>query len=125
MAGRAGAVRAGGFQAVVRLTEKAWQAQVLTLARMFQWKPWHDQATNAPRACPHCKTPLHLPRNDPGWPDLFLLRGDTLVIAELKSDRGSTTPEQRDWLKAFRAVRRIAVFVWKPRDVDQITKVLR
>ena len=117
--------RSGGFQAVPRLAEKAWQAQVLTLARMFGYRWWHDVATNAPRACPHCKTPLKLPRNDPGWPDLFLIRDDTLIVAELKSDRNYPTPEQRAWLDAFRKVRRIAVFVWKPRDVQQVTEALR
>lgn len=113
------------LSALPKLTERAWQAQVVKLARMFGWRPWHDNATNAPRACPHCKKPLKLPRNDPGWPDLFMVRGDTLVIAELKSDRNYPTPEQRAWLEALRNVRRIAVFVWKPKDVEDVTRVLR
>jgi hypothetical protein len=92
---------------------------------MFSWATWHDVATNAPRACPHCKRPLKLPRNDPGWPDLLMVRGDTLIVAELKSDRGSTTADQRAWLDAFRQVRRVLVVVWKPRDAEQVAKVLR
>lgn len=111
--------------ALPKLTERAWQGQVLTLARLFGWRWWHDAATNAPRACPHCKKPLRLPRNDPGWPDLFMVRGDTLIVAELKSDRNYPTPEQRAWLRAFEQVRRIVVVVWKPKDVDRVAEVMR
>ena len=92
---------------------------------MFGWRWWHDQATNAPRRCPNCNEIIRLPRNDPGWPDLFLVRGDTLIIAELKSDRGHPTPEQRAWLDAFRQVRRIVVAIWKPRDIEDVTRILR
>lgn len=113
------------FAALPKLTERAWQGQVLTLARLYAWRWWHDVATNAPRACPHCKKPLKLPRNDPGWPDLFMVRGDTLIVAELKSDRNSPTPEQRAWLEAFRQVRRVVVVVWKPRDVERVAEALR
>ena len=108
-----------------RQSERAFQASVLRLARLMGWAWWHDRATNFPRACPHCKKPLKMPRNDPGWPDLFLVRGDTLVVAELKSDRGSTTPDQRAWLAAFRGVRRIVVEVWKPKDTERVVEVLR
>jgi hypothetical protein len=108
-----------------KLSERGWQGQVLMLARLFGWRWWHDRATNFPRACPHCKKPLKLARNDPGWPDLFLIRGDTLIVAELKSDRNYPTADQRAWLDAFRQVRRVVVAVWKPKDVDAVTETMR
>jgi hypothetical protein len=108
-----------------KLSERGWQQDVLKLARMFGWRWWHDVATNAPRACRHCKKPLSLPRNDAGWPDLFMVRGDTLIVAELKSDRNYPTADQRAWLDAFRNVRRIVVVVWKPRDAQKVAEVLR
>lgn len=117
-----------------RLTERAWMAQVLTLARMFSWRWWHDRATNATRGCSRCRVPWECPRchqrlkpirNDPGWPDLFLVRGDTLIIAELKSDRNYPTPEQKEWLEALGRVKRVVVVVWKPKDTDRVVEVMR
>jgi len=113
------------LDALPKLTERAWQADVLKIARLFGWRWWHDRATNFPRACPKCKAPLRIPRNDAGWPDLFMVRGDTLVVAEIKSDRNYPTPEQREWLEAFRQVRRIVVVVWKPKDAQKVAEVLR
>lgn len=109
---------------IPKLTERAWQGQVLTLAKVFHWRAWHDNATNAPRRCPKCRAEIHLPRNEAGWPDLFLLRGDTLIVAELKADRNYPTSEQREWLDAFRAIRRVVVAVWKPRDAEKVTQAL-
>lgn len=113
------------MDALPKLTERDWQGQVLGIARMFGWAWWHDRATNFPRACPRCKAPLKMARNDPGWPDLFLVRGDTLIVAELKTDRNYPTADQRAWLDAFRGVRRIVVVVWKPRDAQKIAEVMR
>lgn len=109
---------------IPRMTERAWMGEVLQLARVFKWAAWHDNATNAPRRCPRCRAEIHLPRNVAGWPDLLLIRGDTLIVAELKADRGRTTPEQEGWLAAFRQVRRVVVAVWRPRDAEAVAKVL-
>ena len=109
-----------------RLTEGRWMRQLVGergIATMLRWRSWHDRATNFPRRCPECKAELKMIRNDPGWPDLFLIRGDTLIVVELKSDRGTVTPAQRAWLAAFRGVRRIVVDVWRPKDLDD--KVMR
>lgn len=114
--------------------------QVLKLAKIFRWAWWHDVAVNqAPTCgrrrsgrrcggrlvCERCGEPMEPVRNDPGWPDLFLVRDEDLVIAELKRDGEEPTPEQRGWLRAFAAVRRVRVEVWRPRDVDAVTKLLR
>jgi hypothetical protein len=105
-------------------SERSWQQDVLRIARVFGWASWHDRATNFPRACPKCKAPLKIARNDPGWPDLFMVRGDTLIVAELKRDRNYPTADQRAWLDAFRRVRRIVVVVWKPRDAQKVAEML-
>ena len=121
-----------------RLTESRWLQQLIGsfayrglertggLLRMFGWTlVFHDEATNAPRQCPPCKATIWLPRNVSGFPDIIALRGDTLIVAELKSDCGKTTPEQRAWLDAFRRVRRIVVAVWRPSDLQEVTRILR
>lgn len=75
--------------------------------------------------CERCGGDLAPIRNASGWPDLFLVRGDRLIVAELKRDGEQPTPAQRGWLEALKAVRHILVGVWRPRDVDDVTKVLR
>ena len=93
-------------------TERAFLRQLVGdgrdrpgLAPLLKWRVWHDRATSGRRSCASCGAePLrcaacgsvvHRVRNDPGWPDLFLLRDERLVVAELKSERGRVTERPR------------------------------
>lgn len=60
-----------------------------------------------------------------GWPDVIAVRGTRLVVAELKSDKGRTTPEQKRWLAAFRLVPGAEVFEWRPADWPEIVATLK
>lgn len=115
-----------------RQTERAFlrslvgDSKLPGLAPLLGWATWHDRAVNAPRACPHCGGELTYGSNAPGWPDLFLVRDDTLIVAELKSERGRVTDDQRRWLERFKAVRRVVVApVWRPSMWRQIEQVLK
>jgi hypothetical protein len=122
-----------------RLSERGWQRQVLELAGMFGWKHWHDAAVNnrltcrnrsvtgcqGTLVCDTCGTPAKPVRNAPGFPDLLLVRDQTLIVVELKSDRGRETPEQKEWLTAFRRVVRVVVRTWRPKDLDEVVRFLR
>jgi len=85
------------------LSEKAWQDQVIQLAQMYGWRVYH---------------PFDSRRSVPGYPDLTLVN-KTLVMAELKTDRGRLSPEQREWLEALDAAG-VETHVWRPRDVDAV-----
>ena len=50
-----------------------------------------------------------------GLPDLILVGGRGVLIRELKSAKGRTTPEQEEWLSRFRLAGQDAA-VWRPRD---------
>ena len=97
-----------------RITEKAFQAQVVELARLCGWKAYHTFDSR---------------RSDPGFPDLVLVREKELVIAELKADRGKTTPAQDAWIAALSWVALanlyVQVYVWRPKDWSLIEEVLR
>jgi hypothetical protein len=95
------------------------------LLRMFNWRIWHDEATNAPRRCPACHAEIHLPRNEPGFPDLVLVRGETLWLVELKADRGKLSAAQREWYDALKAVTQVHTDIWKPRDLPAIVETMR
>lgn len=65
-----------------------------------------------------------------GWPDLVLVRGGELIVAELKTERGQLSANQAAWMQAFREVqdeRGICVQVWRPHHWSSgaIEEVLR
>lgn len=59
-----------------------------------------------------------------GWPDLVLVRRDRVIFAELKSDTGKLTEEQRDVLGALQSAG-MEVYVWRPRNIMEIADTLR
>jgi hypothetical protein len=92
-----------------KLTEAQFMAQVIRLAEVFGWRHYHTRDSR---------------RSPEGFPDLVLLRRPRVVFCELKSDRGALTPAQRAWLEELRACGQEA-YVFKPRDMDAIAKLLR
>ena len=58
-----------------------------------------------------------------GFPDLVMVRGDRLLIAELKVGYRKPSPEQRVWLDALGATA-AEVFTWWPKDWPEIRRVL-
>ena len=54
-------------------------------------------------------------RSDKGFPDCVFLRGERLVFAELKSQKGRVRPEQVLWLDALRDSTAEA-YLWRPSD---------
>jgi hypothetical protein len=107
-----------------KLTERRFHKQVVRLAELMGWRVWHDTATNAPRACAACDTPIPVIRNPAGMLDLILIRRPRVVWAELKSERGTLTDAQYTALVELRASGQEA-HVWRPSDIEKITRILR
>lgn len=64
-------------------------------------------------------------QGDPGWPDIVAVRGDVLLVRELKAAGGRYETGQREWLEALAAVRRVDAGTWYPRDRDAVEEALR
>jgi hypothetical protein len=73
------------------LAEAEWQRTVVDCATRFGWRHWHDYDSV---------------RNAPGFPDLVLVRDRSLIFAELKTQTGRVSPEQRQWIEALLTVER-------------------
>jgi hypothetical protein len=89
------------------VSEKAWQGQVVELARMLGWRHFHAFDSR---------------RSPSGYPDLTLVR-DRVVWVELKSESGKPSAAQRSWLDALEAAG-AEVYLWKPSDLEEVGRVL-
>lgn len=94
------------------ITEKQFESQVKDLAKIYHWKFYH---------------PFLSKWSERGWPDVILLRDGRLIIAELKTDKRSSklSPAQARWLWELRKVPGIEVYIWRPRYIEKIARILR
>jgi len=105
---------------VNRPDEASFQAAVVGVARLAGWRTLHIRP--ARRADGSWRTPIG--GDGKGWPDLTFVRPPRLLFCELKSERGTLRPEQRDWLDVLRLLPHAEVFVWTPADWDTLVEVL-
>jgi len=99
----------------LRIAEKDFKRQIVELACIFHWKVYQVWLS------------IHSPA---GFPDLTLCRENkdgtaSLIMAELKSERGRPSKAQEEWLTILGKVPNIKVFVWYPHDFEAIANILR
>lgn len=104
---------------VAKLTEAGFQRQVLQLAKLRGWRSAHFRPSMNRRG----EWQTAVAGDGAGFPDLLLVRGNRLIVAELKVGKNKTTPEQRVWLAAFEDAG-VPAYVWRPEDFDELMKVL-
>lgn len=92
---------------VPRISEAAFQRQVIDLAILHGWWCWHDQDSRKNRA---------------GLPDLILVKR-RVVWAELKVPPRELTSDQEACLARLRAAG-AEVHVWRPADWKDIERTL-
>jgi hypothetical protein len=97
------------------ITEAAFQQRIVDLATLTGWHVTHFRAVFTGG---RWRTPL---TGHAGFPDLVLARNGVVLHAELKTDRGRLTAEQKAWLHALGPHGRI----WRPSDWDAIVATLR
>lgn len=89
------------------LTEKDWQAQVVQLAHTLGYRHYH---------------PLRSKGSPAGWPDLALCR-DRLVLLELKTETGTVSAAQADWIRALHHAG-AEIYVARPRHLQTLATIL-
>ena len=104
-------------------SEADFQRQVVEYAQLRGWRvaAIRRVAVRRPNGSVYHETPMAADGN--GWPDLYLVRGGQAIAAELKSDTGRASPEQLAWL-GFLEAAGVAVYLWRPKDWDELTEVL-
>lgn len=101
-----------------KLTEAAFTRQVLQAAKLFGWRAAHFRPA---RTATSWRTAMS---GDVGWPDLFLVRGERAIAAELKVGKRPVTNEQAAWIRALEGAG-IVAYVWRPESWPEIERVLR
>jgi hypothetical protein len=124
------------------LTEAAFMAQVIGLARVYGWRIYHPpagghgSAKTGGRRVDHEQVP-----EGRGFPDLLLLKGGRLIVAELKTRTGRMRQDQQEWLDAFNQMgyaiddlygsadtawprAGVVANIWRPEDWDVIRRFL-
>ena len=90
------------------ITERQFMEQVKELAALCQMRWYHTHDSR---------------RSDPGFPDVVMVRGERLIFAELKAEKGRVSAAQTFWLDALRATG-AEVYVWRPSDWETIVVTL-
>ncbi len=102
--------RTGPERAAVPVqSENRWRdSTIIPYARLRGWRVYFT----------------HHSRHSPaGFPDLVLVRGERLLVRELKTDRGGVTGAQIAWLAALQMAG-VDATVWRPSDWLAIQKEL-
>lgn len=100
-------------------TERDFHSLFVKMARQQGWFVAQFRAARTKEG--EWRTPVAADAK--GYPDFTLVR-ERIFWAELKSERGSLRPDQKIWIEKLRATG-AEVYVWKPRDLDDIIQVLR
>lgn len=102
------------------ITEKDFLRTLTELAALTGWQFYHPLPATNRRG--QWATFL---MGNAGFPDLTLVRGDTLVFAELKVGYNKPNAAQIQWLEKLQAVKQVQVYLWHPKDWDEIVKILK
>jgi hypothetical protein len=104
--------------------EEDFQQQIIDFAHLNGWRVAHFRTVRIQRkdGSVYYATPVQA--DGEGFPDLVLLKGNLVIVAEIKSEKGKLSDAQRDWLSAWEMTE-ADVYVWRPQDWDEIEKRLR
>lgn len=110
---------------VSTVSEAEFQTRLILHARSLGYSVYHH--TTAGGNCRQCGARVTGGRivTSKGWPDLVIARADPprLIIAELKSEKGRQTPEQRTW-QAILEANGVEYYLWRPSDWPDIERIL-
>lgn len=109
------------------ITEAEFQDQVIQLAKLHGWLVAHFRCVRVQRksGAVFYETPVQA--DGKGWPDLILIRGRRMIVAELKrSEKEKPTPDQEKWLAAFLGLEapQTMVVIWTPEKWSLIERTL-
>ena len=92
------------------MSEAEWQKQIEDYATMHDWLWYHT----------------HNSRWSPaGFPDLVLVRGETVIFLEAKTIKGKMKTAQMVWMERLKKATQVRAAVVRPSDWDTLEEQLR
>ena len=106
------------------MTEDQFEDWLVEYAQLTGWLVHVERKAQSARGW---RTPI---KGNAGFPDVVLVRGGVVIFAELKSERGTLSAQQKVWGRFLRHAMEVAgggvwYCVWQPRDRDTIEGALR
>ena len=102
-----------------QITERQFSYQVEDLFHTFGWRYSHSRPAMTTKGWRTALT------GDKGFPDYVAVKGARQIFAELKSDTGQLSGEQKKWLYALAQVPGNEVFIWRPKAWGGIVAILK
>ena len=87
------------------MSERVFRQRILDEAKRCGWRYYFTQRSD---------------RSPAGFPDLVLVRGHQMILAELKTMKGRLTDAQKDWLLDLSGVKVVDATVWRPDEWEHI-----
>ena len=94
-----------------KITEDEFLRQVLQLAKLRGWRTAHFRPAMTKKG----RWVTAVSGDGKGFPDLILVRRDSILVVELKVPPNKLTAEQQEWMDAFERTG-IMVLCWTPND---------
>lgn len=104
-------------------SEAQFQARVIDLAHALGWRVAHFRRVRVQRQNGKTYWETPVAADGKGFLDLELVR-ERIVKVELKVGANKPTPEQLEWLAAYKAAG-VECHVWYPKDWPEIVAVLQ
>ena len=101
------------------ISERDFQKQIEDALTLFSWRWVHFRTSIGHKG--RYQTAM---RGNKGFPDIMAVRSETVIYAELKSEKGTLSDDQRAWADDLRDAGE-TVYCWHPSDIDSIIEILR
>jgi hypothetical protein len=103
----------------LKVSEESFQRTVIDLATRLGWLVHAERKAQSKKGW---RTPI---QGDKGFPDIVFVHKirKSIIVAELKSNTGVTSLEQKIWIKRLRESG-IEIYIWKPKDFEFIKERL-
>lgn len=93
--------------------ERDFTTAVVNVAKHAGWLVHHSRTAITQSG--RWATPI---QGTKGFPDLVMVKGERMLVRELKMPRGVVSAEQRQWLASLQEAG-IDAGIWYPRDYDE------
>ena len=83
------------------ICEDDFLTHIRRIARQHGWACYHTYCSK---------------RSEPGFPDLVLCNGQSILFVEAKTNVGKLTKDQQAWLSLLEHTGLVEVHIWRPKD---------